>query len=293
MNSQSHIILKNNRLEVTIQVPGSCYKGARFNWCGIIEQVTLDNTYSFCTKESLHPHTGTNGIGLCNEFGLEKAIGYESVKVGEYFPKIGIGSLQKDTQEEYKFFYPYKILENKIDYIEEMQTIKFTMEQKELSGYGYIYEKRITIKGNHLIVSYYLKNTGVKPIDTTEYCHNFIRVNHGLINQEYKLKFNKEMTFEQKEDILQFRKNEISWLKPVNKVFYLATNECKGLNRWCLIHKETGVSISESVNQEVYRFALWGDRHVVSPEMFIDISLKPNAIQRWTRTYEFNTGEET
>ncbi len=289
MNSQTHITLKNNRLKVDIHIPGSHYKGARFDWCGMIEQVLLDNTYSFCTKESLDPHRGSNGFGLCNEFGLEKAIGYEEIDRQAYFPKIGIGALQKDTGEEYKFFYPYKILENKIDYIEEMQTIKFKMKQRELNGYGYIYEKQITIKENNVIVAYYLNNIGTKPIYTTEYCHNFIALNGLLVDEKYELELSHEIAFENNNDILECKNSKIGWRDPVKQVFYLATNSCYDLNSWCLTHKETGVSIKESVNQEVCRFALWGDTHVVSPEMFVAISLEPGETQRWHRTYEFNS----
>jgi hypothetical protein len=35
------------------------------------------------------------------------------------------------------------------------------------------------------------------------------------------------------------------------------------------------------------RVALWGTKHVASPEVYIDIDLEPGQSQTWTRRYEF------
>ncbi|MFD1908517.1 hypothetical protein ACFSQ7_37740 [Paenibacillus rhizoplanae] len=88
-------ILSNGVLTVEIAEVGA-YGGTRFDWTGFITGVTLEQGgHTFCVPESLVPGQGTGGIGLCNEFGISRAIGYEDAAAGEWFPKFGIGLLQE------------------------------------------------------------------------------------------------------------------------------------------------------------------------------------------------------
>jgi len=95
MTTNEKLTLKNDRLTVEIARPGSIYTGTRFDWTAFITQVTLDQTHTFCVPESDQPGQGTGGVGLCNEFGIEQAIGYDAAHPGECFPKFGIGLLVK------------------------------------------------------------------------------------------------------------------------------------------------------------------------------------------------------
>lgn len=98
------ITLSNDILTVEIADLGA-YKGTRFDWTGFITQVTLEQgKHMFCVPESLVPGQGTGGIGLCNEFSISRAIGYDDAEVGEWFPKPGVGLLQK--QEDAPIFLP-------------------------------------------------------------------------------------------------------------------------------------------------------------------------------------------
>src|SRR5688572_25534831 len=86
-----HLI--SDRLRVDIATPGSStYAGSRFDWTGLITQVTLDGRHTFCGQEATDG-TGTGGIGLCNEFGIFEPVGYDDARVGDQFPKLGIGLL--------------------------------------------------------------------------------------------------------------------------------------------------------------------------------------------------------
>lgn len=88
--------LSNGILTVDIADIGE-YKGTRFDWTGFITQVTLEEgKHTFCVPESLKPDEGTGGKGLCNEFGISRAIGYDEAPIGGWFPKIGVGLLQKE-----------------------------------------------------------------------------------------------------------------------------------------------------------------------------------------------------
>jgi hypothetical protein len=66
----------------------------------------------------------------------------------------------------------------------------------------------------------------------------------------------------------------------------------KGYNQenhhsWDVYNHTKGVGIREFDDFKPARVALWGMRHVISPEVFIEINLKPGEEMRWTRKYEF------
>ncbi len=103
------ITIQNKRLEIQIQEPGSSYKRARFDWSGICQQITLDGKHTYCSQEATADDLGTEGIGLIDEFGIVTPIGYDQIKVGDWFPKIGIGFLQKMNNDPYDFFSDYAI----------------------------------------------------------------------------------------------------------------------------------------------------------------------------------------
>lgn len=49
----------------------------------------------------------------------------------------------------------------------------------------------------------------------------------------------------------------------------------------------SGAGEKENNNFTVHKFALWGYKHVVSPETFVKIDLEPGTVQTWSREYEF------
>jgi len=97
-------VLENDRLKVDIAAPGEVYSGSRFDWTGFITQITLDHAVTFCVPERLEKGVGTGGVGLSNEFGIDQPLGYDEVKVGQQFPKIGVGLLTKASESDYDFF---------------------------------------------------------------------------------------------------------------------------------------------------------------------------------------------
>ncbi|WP_209444126.1 hypothetical protein [Paenibacillus ihuae] len=47
------------------------------------------------------------------------------------------------------------------------------------------------------------------------------------------------------------------------------------------------MGIRESGNFRPERIALWGERHVISPEVFANISILPRHSKGWRRSYQF------
>jgi hypothetical protein len=50
--------------------------------------------------------------------------------------------------------------------------------------------------------------------------------------------------------------------------------------------------MSESNDFAPARVAVWGEAHVISAEVFVDIRLRPGETQSWMRQYHFFTEKE-
>jgi hypothetical protein len=320
MDSAAPISLASKRLAVEIAQPGTVYRRTRFDWTGFITQITLDGRHAFCVPEDYDPAKGTGGIGLCAEFGIEKAIGYADAQPGEAFPKLGIGLLKRPEEANYRFFVPHEISELFQVEIETMSNqTRFVVEPLDCPGYAARLTKTVSVNENWLTIAYHLENRGIKPIHTHEYCHNFTAVDNQPVGPDYCLRFPYPVILRPnyesfrgflppllrritpgfilqmlvkrmvKTSVLTVSENEIGWkATPVGAFFchplgFFKTDKAQ----WELTHAPSGVRVREYDDFSPARIALWGTRHVVSPEVYIDIDLEAGQSQTWTRRYEF------
>lgn len=281
--------IKNERLEVNLSISGEEYNGTRFDRMGMIKEVLLDNKDTFHARESLVDGEGSNGQGFYNEFGIEEPIGYKEIGIGEQFLKIGVGALTKFSHDKYDFFHDYEVelFPYEVDASED--SITFISESKTINGYAVKYVKTISLKNNEMIIEYALTNTGQKNIDTTEYCHNFVAINNMPIGPEYELKFSYPLEVDVTVGEFEVDENKFLLNNPVNEMFYC---KLKNFNRdknqyFELLHKPSNVGFRETSDFNLERVAIWGMPHVISPESFVKIMLKPGEKQTWSRGYTF------
>lgn len=285
-----NIVISNERLSLEISNPGTDYSGTRFDWNGFITQAILDGRHSFCTRESLVEGEGTGGIGLCGEFGIDEALGYEDTLINDYFHKIGVGLLKKTAGRPYEFFGNYPHIQQTSSVVEEKDSVSFLTSVPLYNGYAYEYKKTISLFENKARINYYLLNNGTKKISTTEYCHNFIGIDHEKVDSSYCLKLPCNIAAENTVGEINIDRDIISWPdKEMNSVFYCTVpNFTKNSGfSWDIYNNRAGAGVRETDNFQVSRFALWGYRHVISPEAFVNIEIEPGESQTWTREYEF------
>lgn len=285
------IEIKSSRLKVRLSERGEYYRGSRFDWSGFITDVTLDGQYNFCADESLIKGTGSGGRGLCNEFGIHDPIGYAEAKAGDGFPKLGIGILEKTDSDDYNFFKAYPITPFECETAAAESSVVFTIYSKDCNGYSVSYQKEIQAVDNGFKIKYYLKNTGSKAFQTTEYCHNFVSIDQKSIGPDYELAFSFVPVGKNMPEIFRLEDNRIHWRYiPENEFYWVVEGfENKADQFWELRDLKKGIGMRETANFPVQRIAIWGKEHVVSPEMFIHIVLKPGEEMRWQRTYTFFT----
>ena len=287
------MILNNDRLRVEIADLGTIYRGARFDWTGFITQVTLDGKHSFCTPESLVAGEGTGGIGLCNEFGIFRPIGYDDARPGEQFPKLGIGLLTKPDDKPHDFAAPYKIQPFPVRMKLEGGGVVYEVDPLPCRGYEAFLRKTIRLQDAALEISYELKNVGKWTIRTHEYNHNFIAIDGRPPGPRYRLRLPKHMAPFSIQSPLCMEGGEVCWCAGVGTPFLTsAPGPYPPIDGpfWELIRQPDGVGLRETVSVPAEHFAIWCTPHLIGPEVFITINLKAGAKMTWTRRYEFFAG---
>ena len=287
----SHI-LKNKHLEIHIDEPLENYNFSRFDWSGKISKLTCKDITLTTTERSDDVDQNQFGKALYNEFGIEGALGFHKVEQGDWFHKIGIGLLKKDTKN-YDFMHYYKVKPAQFSVTKEMDSINLTCISDFYLGYAYRLNKKIELLENGFKISYELINTGEKEIHTSEYVHNFLGFNKDPMNPSYILNFPFDIdqnTFNESvnnEGKIKVNRNGFGFKDiPIDQFFFSNISGNNSVNAsWELLHKKLKISLKESTNFKTNKINLWGWQHVMSPELFHTIYLKPNESTSWHRTY--------
>lgn len=285
-------ILKNKNLEICIDLPLKNYQFSRFDWTGKITDVKFKGI-PVSTQEKINgDEEHIYGRGFYNEFGIEMPIGFDEIKKGEYFPKIGVGALQKEG-EAYGFSNAYEVKPANFKVIADANKLIIECESKNVNGYAYVLRKEIELLESSFVIHYKLRNTGEKTIITNEYTHNFLAINNELMGSDYILKFPFELKPDlfdatlNPEDKVVVQKEQITFNStPEEQFFYgnLTGNKMVKAH-WELINTKSKIGISETGSFKTNKINLWGWKHVISPELFFDINLNPGEETEWSRTY--------
>jgi len=286
------IELFKGHIRLSIEEPYEGYCGTRFDWTGKIIQLWWKNI-PICTSEFGDRKDAMQGLGFFNEFGIDKAIGYDKCRVGNCFPKIGVGMLQKESNDPYDFFHQYKCVpfEFVTKNIESGVSITTT---NLLQPHSFVLEKKIHVTSNGFTIDYELKNLGETDIVTTEYVHNFLSPGQRKLSDSLKLTLGATINKDQFESginpnsCVSMSNNQFSW-SHVPKSDFFFENIAETLTdsgSWMLTDRQLHLSITERVNFKPHKINLWGRAHVVSPELFKNINLKPGETERWQRVFE-------
>ncbi len=285
--------ITTDRLTVRVARPGCIYRRTRFDWTGFITDVILDGRHTFCSVESLHPLEGAGGVGLCNEFGIHEPVGYTDAAVGDRFPKLGIGLLAKPDDAPYFFMRDYPLEPFACDAQLLGNGIRFELAPAPCRGYAVRLVKTLTVAGNEIRMGYRLANEGERPVETTEYNHNFLLLNGHPVGPDHVVTFTAPLTFRRNDGTVWTESGVLA--APENpKVFYGLCETVPAVDAigWTLRHGPSGLAVSERLDARPVRIACWGMPHVISPELFHGIRLQPGETAEWNRIWTFNTRDE-
>ena len=286
-------IIKNDTLEVAIDLPLENYEGSRFDWTGKISSVKFKSLPLTTIEDTGSKDVNFLGKGLYNEFGITSPVGFEETPMGGWFHKIGVGLLKKE-HKNYLFHRNHLIKPANFDITYQDQKIIIVCKSESVNGYSYILKKEISISKNSILINYFLKNTGEKQIITDEYVHNFMAIDNALIDKDYTLKFPFPLNptlFDEtvnSENKVEIGSDNISFNETPKKQFFFSnlTGGKELQAEWVLTNLKTGVRIKEIGNFKTNKINLWGWGHVISPELFFKISVDPKKTMEWSRKFE-------
>lgn len=287
----SHI-LKNKNLEIRIDAPFENYNFSRFDWTGKIVEVRFQNILLSSVERTDAQNENHIGKGFYNEFGIDSALGFEEAKIGEWFHKIGVGLLKKED-DQYLFSKSYEIRPAKFKTTAESNKITIECKSETINGYSYVLKKEVELHESSFTIKYYLENTGDIEIHTHEYVHNFTAINRSIgedymLNFPFDLKPNLFGETVNPEGKVEIGENEIKFNGPPKEQFFFSNLTGSEIvdATWELLHLKHKIGIRETGDFQCNKVNLWGWKHVISPELFIEINIKPGESKEWSRIYE-------
>jgi hypothetical protein len=295
--------ISNGKITAKFLLPDAAngyYRGTRFDWSGAISSLkTAHHEYFGQWFPTYDPKIHDAIVGPVEEFIKEDtAIGYGE-DPGGTFLRIGVGIVQKPAGEtKYVRFKTYDIVDpGKRGVRQDKDWIEFTHDVTgAASGYGYHYTKTIRLKKNQnvMVIEHALKNTGTKPIVTSQYNHNFFVIDGQPSGPGNRVLF----TFPLKPDhfmsagAVQVQGKEISYLKEL-QTGQSALGEFSGFGPTAsdydirLEHGKAGAGVRITGSLPMSKLVFWSIRTTFCPEAYVDLNIAPGAETKWTYTYEF------
>jgi hypothetical protein len=201
LNAYKNVTLSNSEFEVSVMLPDEntgFYRSCRFDWSGMISIIQYKGN-SFIDKPFLehNPNETRCGIGTAEEFSacrpnISDALGYPESRIGEGFIKIGVGILEKHTDQPYQFDKNYKLLKvGGWDVTVSANMVRFKQLIVLNNKHGYEYTKEVIIDEikPEFKIRHQLKNLGDEDIHINHYCHHFFLINGEFVSANYFASF--------------------------------------------------------------------------------------------------------
>lgn len=291
--------LDNGKIQVSIFLPDSLrgyYRGARFDWSGIIERVNTAGHHYYAPLHADHNPTGHDYVsGPAEEFAMTSPMGFAEAEPGESFVKIGVGLLMKGAENEYRFNGDYNIIRPGDWEIEhDAHQVHFMQDFVGERGWAYRYRKTIRLLPGlpQLTIEHRLENTGDKDIDVDHYNHNFTIIDNVPYGPDYRIEFPFTTTVPIRiNDRAEFRDNAIEISKPLGKdSLWVQLFEGDGpahYNSAMICNKRSGAAVELTGDAPITRMVFWAVERAACPEPFIQLQLSSGKIREWSTGYRF------
>lgn len=295
--------ITNGMIRAKLMLPDpqhGSYQGTRFDWSGVISSLQYQRHEYFGRWYERHDPKLHDAItGPVEEFRTnDSGLGYDEAKTGGTFVRIGVGTVRKPEEKVYRPFDTYEIVNpGKWTVKRHKDSIEFRQWLKGENGYAYVYRKTVRlVKGKpELVLEHWLKNTGEKAIDTTQYNHNFFVIDHEVVGPDVVVKFRfapvATRGFKDRAEIVG---NEIHFPREIegkNGVFSELTGSKVDVADYDF-HVEnvkSGAGVRITSDQALDHINFWAINTVACAEPYIHLKIEPGKEARWTVRYEFYT----
>lgn len=306
--------IATSTIEANVYLPdakSAFYRGLRFDWSGVIGKLKVDG-HDFYTPwfdrydasvldfvfrdRDVVAGTASAATGPVEEF--KTPLGYDTAMPGGTFVKVGVGVLRKGDNTSYNSYQAYEVVDTgKWSVKRTDDSIVFTqILDSPASEYKYVYTKTMRlVRGQpRMTIEHTLRNTGVAPIHTSLYNHNFLRVDHGTVGRPLTAIFPFEIKPASAPDP-QFAKLD------AHRLVYLKNLEGKdevsaGIDGFGSSPSDydirtedhnAGVGVRIRGDRPLIRLSVWSIRSVMAVEPFIEISAEPGKEFHWKYTYDY------
>ena len=222
-------------------------------------------------------------------------IGYNEIKPGESFLKIGVGFVTKVDNLPYDFATYYPIVDaGKWHTKVKKNQVRFEQILKG-TEYAYDYTKTVKLVKNKpiMVLSHSLKNTGTKTIKTSVFDHNFLVMDKQPTGPGFvvtlPLKPNEQLNARM-QAYAELQGNQLLFLKDLdgkNVSFKDLTNGNGAGYNLKVENHNTGAAVKITGDKRISKLVFWSASKTICPEPYINIKVEPGKTFTWNITYEY------
>lgn len=290
--------ISNGIIEAEFFLPdtsGGFYKGARFDWSGVIPVLNYKgHTFFGRWFERYDPFIHDAIMGPVNDFA---PIGYDGTNPGGRYVKIGIGTLLRPDDLPYSFSKKANLVNPgkwKIKSGTDQIMFSHTLMDEPCS---YVYTKTIKLlRGKPVMVmTHTLENKGLGTIETNVYNHNFFVIDNQPTGPDFTVEFPFKLsgTFRTGADRAGFSDNRVVFFKQLLPGESVHGGNIEGFGDTAsdynivVSNKKTGAGVRITGDRPLSRLVFWASHKVLSPEPYTSIRIEAEEKFTWTITYEF------
>ncbi len=277
------------------------YRATRFDWSGQIASLEYQGHHYFGQWfERYDPKIHDAILGPVEEFLTNgMGLGYEEVKPGENFVKIGVGAIRKPEESRFQQFKTYELADaGKRSVRRGPGWIEFTQELTDTAGYAYVYRKTVRLSPDkpEMTLEHSLRNTGRKTIESSVYEHNFYVIDGLPTGPDVTLKFPFEVRATRDlHGMAETRGKELVYLKELQGRGQSVYTDLEGYGPTAkdydirVENRKAAAGVRQTSDRPMAKLVLWSIRSTVCPEAYIDMKIEPGKEFTWRIAYEFYT----
>jgi hypothetical protein len=276
------------------------YRATRFDWSGVVASLEYKGHNFFGQWfDKYDPKINDAITGPVEEFLTNvKGLGYDEVKPGENFVKIGVGAIRKPDEPRFRQFSTDEIADSgKWSVRQGPDFVEFTQELTDTAGYAYLYKKtvRLTKDKPQMVLEHSLKNTGKKTIETSVYEHNFYMLDglpagpDTVVHFPFDLRIKGDL-----HGLAELRGKDFTYLKELEKG-QTAAGDLEGFGDTArdydirIENRKAGIGVHQVGDRPLSRMYFWSIRTTVCPEAYISMKIEAGKEFTWRIAYDFYT----
>jgi hypothetical protein len=292
--------ITNGLIKVNLYLPDvekGYYRATRFDWSGVISSLEFkDHSYFGQWFDDYNPEIHDAIMGPVEEF---TPVGFDKAKPGEAFLKPGVGIIVRPDHTPYSSFKLYIIKNPGVwKVIKKADQVEFVHVVQD-AVYAYEYKKSVQlVKGKpEMVLIHTFKNTGLNPVETNVYDHNFFIIDnyHSGPDVRVKLAFNPGGKFQGPQDVAKFENNQLLFKRALVKGESIYCDGFSGVGDTPdeydirIENIKTGAGVRITCDQPLLKLVFWACPATACPEPYIHVKIDPGQEYSWKIKYDFYT----